>query len=763
MAAGTAWFALGVAAVRYERRRSRPVSDRSLLELVNVLCAEMACRRPIEVRESDDLATAATIGWRRPLLLLPSDWTSWTADQRLAVLAHEIAHARGHDFPALLCGQLGLMLHFYNPLLHWLMNRLRLEQELAADAAAAGVSGGQWKYLTTIAELALHRQERPLSWPARTFLPTQTTFLRRIAVLRNSKLRFHRISTATRATTVGCVLLCGLLVAGLRGPGQSASAAGDSDDKGGSSAPARQDVNELQKMPFTIGVKFFRDGDSITINEVRASTSDLKNGDKVIVKGRYTLVSEPEASLCLFATATTGSGKSPIRAGQTMHVAKGSGDFELYETLDCDGYLHVTFYSIAKGEPFGGLYFGTAKQMETIKDWNLNHYKTPAERPKSGATNATDAIVEGIGWNAVRIGATREELVKALGKADDDSTPDWMKWKDSHHIECTFHGGDKAAEVRFDPGFEKALANGLKLGSPGGEVLKLYGEPDHVIEQSNGAKEYEYSQKGILFWTYQGKITQIVVFKPYVFSTGAGQSVSKDVSPVHGFIGEQTKAAEPPRVIATSPSAGNVDVDPATSEITVTFDRDMGKGFSWTGGGPFYPAMLEGKRPFSRDSRTCVLPVKLQRGHYYRVGIQSTSFRNFRSVEGTPADPSAIYFTTQGADAEQKSHVCKPRIVALTPPNGAKDVSPTLQEIRVTFDMPMGKGCSWTGGGDDFPQLPEGQTFHWTEDRKTCVLPVELKPGVEYHLGINSPSFNNFQSEFGVPLDFVTYTFTTSR
>jgi beta-lactamase regulating signal transducer with metallopeptidase domain len=228
MACGLGWLALGVLAVRRERLRSRPVSDRELLETVDVLQAELGCLRPIEIRQSDDLATAATIGWRRPVLLLPANWTTWTADQRRAILAHEIAHARSHDFLALLFGQLGLVLHFYHPLLHWLMNRLRLEQELAADAAAANISGGQWKYLTTIAELALHQQDRPLLWPARTFLPTRTTFLRRIATLRDSKLRFDRLSPAARLTSVGALLLCGLLVAGLRGPSDASPAlAGD--------------------------------------------------------------------------------------------------------------------------------------------------------------------------------------------------------------------------------------------------------------------------------------------------------------------------------------------------------------------------------------------------------------------------------------------------------------------------------------------------------------------------------------------------------
>ena len=108
----------------------------------------------------------------------------------------------------------------------------------------------------------------------------------------------------------------------------------------------------------------------------------------------------------------------------------------------------------------------------------------------------------------------------------------------------------------------------------------------------------------------------------------------------------------PPMIVSTSPTAGTNDVSPSVVEITVTFDRDMAKGFSWTGGGTDYPPLGEGKRPFWRDERTAVLPVKLESGHYYRVGINSKSHRNFRSAAGIPALPSAIYFTTRGSSPE---------------------------------------------------------------------------------------------------------------
>src|SRR5258708_36844007 len=102
------------------------------------------------------------------------------------VLAHEIAHIARHDFATLIAAQVAVVLHFYHPLVHWLAARLRLEQELAADAAAARLTGGQRTYLTTLAGMALRQSDCPLAWPARTFLPTPGTFMRGIEIGRAS-------------------------------------------------------------------------------------------------------------------------------------------------------------------------------------------------------------------------------------------------------------------------------------------------------------------------------------------------------------------------------------------------------------------------------------------------------------------------------------------------------------------------------------------------------------------------------------------------
>jgi hypothetical protein len=224
-------LAAGLLSVRAYRRASRPLHDKQLAELVDCQRAELSLTRTVELRQHDRLATAATIGWRRPVILLPKSWCTWNEDQRRAVLAHELAHVARGDYLACVLAQLSLALHFYHPLVHWLAARLRLEQELAADAAAAEIAGGRRTYLQSLAELALHTTERPLGWPAHTFLPTQGTFLRRIEMLRDSKRtasvasRPARLRSAPRWIAAGLLILAAALVAGLRGP--SAGPLGD--------------------------------------------------------------------------------------------------------------------------------------------------------------------------------------------------------------------------------------------------------------------------------------------------------------------------------------------------------------------------------------------------------------------------------------------------------------------------------------------------------------------------------------------------------
>ena len=254
---------LALHAVGSYRRRSRPLTERALFDLVGELCAGIGVDREIELRESLELTTPVTVGWRHPLVLLPTSWREWTGAERRAVLAHELAHVHRRDYLAWLCAQVSLALHFYHPLVHWLVGRLQLQQELAADAWAAGSSGGRQQYLSTLAQMALRSAEQEVAWPARPFLPRRGTFLRRIEMLRDPKaFRPYYPGWGTPVLMTVTLAIAALLIAGIRGPRSadaaaaaaptSQSSAGAVDASAGHESPAT--VIDLSYVPDNAGV-----------------------------------------------------------------------------------------------------------------------------------------------------------------------------------------------------------------------------------------------------------------------------------------------------------------------------------------------------------------------------------------------------------------------------------------------------------------------------------------------------------------------------
>jgi beta-lactamase regulating signal transducer with metallopeptidase domain len=183
VAVGLGRLLLSVWALRRLVRRTQPIGDRSLLELVERLRVELGVRS-VGLRECPELTSAATAGWWRPQILLPAEWPLWDLRERQAVLAHELAHVARHDGLAWLLARFCLVLHFYHPLVYWLVNRLQLHQELAADAVGVRCVGGSQPYLRVLARMALRQDDRSAVVPARAFLSSPGTLLKRITMLK---------------------------------------------------------------------------------------------------------------------------------------------------------------------------------------------------------------------------------------------------------------------------------------------------------------------------------------------------------------------------------------------------------------------------------------------------------------------------------------------------------------------------------------------------------------------------------------------------
>ena len=111
---------------------------------------------------------------------------------------------------------------------------------------------------------------------------------------------------------------------------------------------------------------------------------------------------------------------------------------------------------------------------------------------------------------------------------------------------------------------------------------------------------------------------------------------------------EITLESARPVVIKSVPEAAADNVDPATTQISVTFSKPMQAGtWSWCVlSKESYPGTSEAPK-YLEDKRTCVLPVKLQPGKTYAVWINSEKFFEFKDTKGQPAVPYLLVFRTR--------------------------------------------------------------------------------------------------------------------
>lgn len=122
---------------------------------LDALSVRFGLTRPVALRLVDSIVTPAAIGWLRPVVLLPTALlTRMPVGLIEALLAHELAHIRRHDYLVnLLQGAVEAML-FYHPVTWWLSRRIRIEREHIADELAADVIGDRRRLAVALSELS---------------------------------------------------------------------------------------------------------------------------------------------------------------------------------------------------------------------------------------------------------------------------------------------------------------------------------------------------------------------------------------------------------------------------------------------------------------------------------------------------------------------------------------------------------------------------------------------------------------------------------
>ncbi len=136
-----------------KRRLVQPVA-RQWQQTLKGLSGRMRLTRPVRVLESALAQVPTVIGWLKPLILLPtSALTGLSREQLEALLAHELAHIRRHDYVVNLLQTVVETLLFYHPAVWWVSHRVRVERENCCDDLAVAVCGNEVAYARALTEM----------------------------------------------------------------------------------------------------------------------------------------------------------------------------------------------------------------------------------------------------------------------------------------------------------------------------------------------------------------------------------------------------------------------------------------------------------------------------------------------------------------------------------------------------------------------------------------------------------------------------------
>jgi beta-lactamase regulating signal transducer with metallopeptidase domain/protocatechuate 3,4-dioxygenase beta subunit len=150
----TCRLAGGVVAVERFKRRASTVVDPQWIDRTAALAERLGVRRKISLRLVPDLDSPSVVGVLKAVILIPASVvTKLSPSQIEALLAHEIAHVKRHDYLVNLVQSVVETVLFYHPAVWWISSRVRAEREHCCDDLAIEATGDRATYAHALVSL----------------------------------------------------------------------------------------------------------------------------------------------------------------------------------------------------------------------------------------------------------------------------------------------------------------------------------------------------------------------------------------------------------------------------------------------------------------------------------------------------------------------------------------------------------------------------------------------------------------------------------
>jgi len=222
---------------RMRRRALLPVAE-AVAARTRELAHRLSVSRPVRVVQSARVQVPSIVGWLRPVILLPASALTGLSPAHLdAVIAHELAHVRRHDFAVNVLQTAAEILLFYHPACWWISRRIRAEREHCCDDIAVSLCGDRLVYATALADLEALRGSTALALAA-----TDGPLLQRVRRLLSPAAAAPRPSGWVAAAAPLALVLVVMTSATLTGTAASPAAAQNQPPAPGQTIPAGSGV-----------------------------------------------------------------------------------------------------------------------------------------------------------------------------------------------------------------------------------------------------------------------------------------------------------------------------------------------------------------------------------------------------------------------------------------------------------------------------------------------------------------------------------------
>jgi GWxTD domain-containing protein len=152
------WHLAGWASVRRLRRRGVCCAPDHWQQQLTRLSARLHLSRPVLLLESCLVDAPMVLGHFRPFILMPIGLLAGLPPAQIeAILLHELAHIRRHDYLVNVLQRSVEALLFYHPAVWWISRVIRTERENCCDDVVVAMSGDAHQYAVALATLEQNR------------------------------------------------------------------------------------------------------------------------------------------------------------------------------------------------------------------------------------------------------------------------------------------------------------------------------------------------------------------------------------------------------------------------------------------------------------------------------------------------------------------------------------------------------------------------------------------------------------------------------